>query len=1096
MDGRNVLDTVEKISAIKDKQYTTIIHSKEYHQLLEGMSRRIVNKSKIAPNEATIEGYFDNELFTFYRQIFEPLGFEYNPVKEASITTKRHVTRGRADSAIGALVVEFKQPSTLKNANMQNKAIKQVSDYLLGLSPDLGSVGFVTDGTKGCFVMRKEEKIYPEHFSDLSSSQLDRFIQYAIRLNLKALNSKNLVDSFCNSPENDGIAFQLVKVLYQNLSDFMIPKTKMLYNEWKELFRLAHDTQSDSSKQQAIINRKQSLESLLEVTLDGNNEEYCALFALQTAYAIIVKIVAYRIVSIVRYKSSFIDFERLVGIESEAMRQHLSSLEEGAVFRDYGITNLLEGDFFSWYTSKGQWTDAIAKKLSDVFRMLNMYSDKAVLNTGSGSSDFFKELYQGMIPSAVRHSLGEYYTKQWLASQVVKDALEQVNISNWRGLDPCCGSGTFLTVMIDKVLEETKEKSRNEQLHEVLSRVKGIDLNPVASLTARVNYFINIAHLLDDNEEIEIPVYLGDASYVPQKCKYDGIDCLEYTISTLLNPIEILLPVSMVQNLFEFSRAMTDIELYIKALDENSVYERLKGLVAPRDLSDKIVEKLKEFSIELVELERHHWNGIWARIVTNYLATANLGKFDIIVGNPPWVDWKNLPSGYRDRIKSLCISRKLFSGDRVTGGINLNICALISNVAAENWLDENGVLGFLMPEPLIFQPSYEGFRKFYLTDDSRLYFQKFTNWNRAGYPFKPVTQKFLTFYLSKRERDYRKGIDVAEYILNKGESIDDCEELVLDDHFTIKNSIVATCHDSKNMFSYVESRQQLKNFMSIAGQSYYKGREGIEFYPQEMTIFVESGLPSTRTCTSLTNIQVKKSKYHVPKTVELLETEFLHPLIKGVDISPFHVDISGYIVPFPYDERDMRLPIAFMELSRRAPKLASFYQKYKELILAQTQYNERIIGKKGEFYSLARVGTYSFADCYVVFRDNTKWGAAVVETIDTKWGGMKRPQFQNHAVSICEDGEGNYINPDEAHFICGIMNTPVAFEYVQKSSDARSYPIRPRIYIPKYDKSNKIHQRISKLSREAHAVFDNIQEIQRIMEELNDLYLSVVESRK
>lgn len=40
-----------------------------------------------------------------------------------------------------------------------------------------------------------------------------------------------------------------------------------------------------------------------------------------------------------------------------------------------------------------------------------------------------------MIPSAVRHSLGEYYTKQWLASQVVKDALEQVNISNWRGLE-------------------------------------------------------------------------------------------------------------------------------------------------------------------------------------------------------------------------------------------------------------------------------------------------------------------------------------------------------------------------------------------------------------------------------------------------------------------------------------------------------------------------------------------------------------------------------------------------------------------------------------------------------------------------------------
>ncbi len=117
-----MLDTLEKINAIKNKQYMTIIHSKEYHQLLAEMSKRIVNKSKMAPNEATIEGNFDNELFAFYRQIFGPLGFEYNPVKEASIATNRHLTKVRADSAIGALVVEFKQPSTLKNINMQNKA--------------------------------------------------------------------------------------------------------------------------------------------------------------------------------------------------------------------------------------------------------------------------------------------------------------------------------------------------------------------------------------------------------------------------------------------------------------------------------------------------------------------------------------------------------------------------------------------------------------------------------------------------------------------------------------------------------------------------------------------------------------------------------------------------------------------------------------------------------------------------------------------------------------------------------------------------------------------------------------------------------------
>lgn len=204
---------------------------------------------------------------------------------------------------------------------------------------------------------------------------------------------------------------------------------------------------------------------------------------------------------------------------------------------------------------------------------------------------------------------------------------------------------------------------------------------------------------------------------------------------------------------------------------------------------------------------------------------------------------------------------------------------------------------------------------------------------------------------------------------------------------------------------------------------------------------------------------------------------------------------SGYIVPFPYDSRNYRLPIALDELTRTAPKLAAFYQKHKDLILAQTTYNERIIGKEGEFYKLARVGAYSFAENYVAFRDNTRWGAAVVSTIDTDWGGKKRPQFQNHAVSICEDRNGNFISYDEAHFICGIMNTPIAFDYVKSSSDSRSFPIRPRIYIPQYDKSNSIHQEISQISMEAHKHYDNEAIMKRIIRRLNHLYLTLSKER-
>lgn len=131
-----------------------------------------------------------------------------------------------------------------------------------------------------------------------------------------------------------------------------------------------------------------------------------------------------------------------------------------------------------------------------------------------------------MVPAAVRHSLGEYYTRKWLAQNVVDEAIKLSKIEEWKGLDPCCGSGTFLNVMIDRVLYEEQEKSNEEKLEDVLQRVKGIDLNPIAVLTARANYFINISHLICDNRPIDIPVYLGDSSYVPKTIEYDKLCCV------------------------------------------------------------------------------------------------------------------------------------------------------------------------------------------------------------------------------------------------------------------------------------------------------------------------------------------------------------------------------------------------------------------------------------------------------------------------------------------------------------------------------------------------------------------------------------------
>ena len=49
-----------------------------------------------------------------------------------------------------------------------------------------------------------------------------------------------------------------------------------------------------------------------------------------------------------------------------------------------------------------------------------------------------------------------------------------------------------------------KKIKPKKKLKNVLSRVKGIDLNPLAVLTTRINYFINISPLIENDDVFEI----------------------------------------------------------------------------------------------------------------------------------------------------------------------------------------------------------------------------------------------------------------------------------------------------------------------------------------------------------------------------------------------------------------------------------------------------------------------------------------------------------------------------------------------------------------------------------------------------------------
>lgn len=91
----------------------------------------------------------------------------------------------------------------------------------------------------------------------------------------------------------------------------------------------------------------------------------------------------------------------------------------------------------------------------------------------------------------------------------------------------------------------------------------------------------------------------------------------------------------MTANLQSFSEVMTEYEHQIRAKNLDKALHALTGKLNKSTMKPTILERLKKLTAELIELEEKEWNGIWARIIANFLSTSNLGRFSIIIGNPP-----------------------------------------------------------------------------------------------------------------------------------------------------------------------------------------------------------------------------------------------------------------------------------------------------------------------------------------------------------------------------------------------------------------------------------------------------------------------------
>lgn len=268
----------------KIKQIELLIQTSEYIELLKEVSSNISIEAKNAENEATIVSIFEIELFSLIKETF---GLKYYPEKEKGVNTERHTSKGRIDSKIGALVIEFKHTSKLKTPQQKAKASDQLIEYLKGLNQNhnLDYLGIVTDGTQCKIINIDHGVINQSSFEVLSVKHIDKIIKNVVLLEKVALTPENLVKDFCDSETS--LSKRLTICLYETLKHNSTDRSLMLFNEWKELFRLAHD---DISKQKAIEERKKSLEEVIGNGLNSNEEQYLTYLLFKQHMQLLLKL--------------------------------------------------------------------------------------------------------------------------------------------------------------------------------------------------------------------------------------------------------------------------------------------------------------------------------------------------------------------------------------------------------------------------------------------------------------------------------------------------------------------------------------------------------------------------------------------------------------------------------------------------------------------------------------------------------------------------------------------------------------------------------------------------------------------------------------
>jgi SAM-dependent methyltransferase len=403
-----------------------------------------------------------------------------------------------------------------------------------------------------------------------------------------------------------------------------------------------------------------------------------SLFLQHTYLTIVVKTVAARVLDL-----PVSDPERLLS---------------GRVLADEGIVGAVEADFFDWPLKLPAGAELVRQVAAQTarFRLTDV------------ETDVLKVLYESLVDPDERHDLGEYYTPDWLAGRVVAEAVDAPLTQ--RVLDPACGSGTFLFHAVRRLMAAGQAAGWTGRriVEACAEQVRGMDVHPVAVTLARVTWLLALGRLLPERpSKLTVPVFLGDAMQWNLRRIVDRTD-VAIDVPGETRPLRIPLGFAEEQAAFESGLDELNRGLADGATPQavGAALRRIEGASAAD------ADALAETYAQLQGLYQAGRNGIWTFVFRNLARPVWLSRreqrADVLVGNPPWIVYRHLSPGMKDRLREALLGYKLWVGGSLA--TQQDICALFWARGADRYVKPGGRIAFVLPYAALNAPVYAGLR--------------------------------------------------------------------------------------------------------------------------------------------------------------------------------------------------------------------------------------------------------------------------------------------------------------------------------------------------------------------------------------------------